>query len=92
MGNIFTPEFTGARQSEVWRLFVDQFENWPTGTKAWYSDLVTGCAAGDWVGVGDFSERLYEPVQDAIAQEVLLGLGSSVSGKSKQQTHKRKEK
>jgi hypothetical protein len=45
-----------------------------TGTEAWYAALVSGCVAGDYISTGGFSERLYEPVQEAMIEEVILGL------------------
>jgi uncharacterized protein len=74
MGNIFAPDFPGARVREVWGRYVAGFGELATGGNDWCSTLVSGCVAGDYIATGTFAERIYRPVYQAMIEEVLLGL------------------
>lgn len=78
MGNIFSAEFPDGKVAATWQRYINEFGSSATGTNAWYSDLVSGCIAGDYISTGGLNRRLYEPVQEAMIQEVILGLARSL--------------
>jgi uncharacterized protein len=74
MGNIFEPSFPGREAEAVWSRHRDEFGSNATGTGAWYSALNSGCIAGEYIATSTLGERLYEPVYEAMIQEVILGI------------------
>ena len=74
MGNILGDGLDRDRVERVWRRYKENFLASPTGTLAWHRNLASGCVAGDYIASGGFSRRLYDQVQQAIVEEVLLGL------------------
>ena len=74
MGNIYEPSFPGPEAEAVWARHRDEFGSNATGTSAWYAGLNSGCIAGEYIASGTLGERLYEPVYEAMIQEVILGV------------------
>lgn len=74
MGNIFDSGFPGREAAGMWERYTNEFGPIVTGSSAWYAALLSGCIAGDYVSTGGLRDRLYEPVQEAMIQEVILGL------------------
>lgn len=76
MGNILDPSFSVQRVNEIWNMYRSGFKGLATGSDAWYAGLISGCVAGDFIATGEFGHRLYEPVQEAMIEEVVLGLAA----------------
>jgi len=74
LGNILDPGFPDKQAADIWEMYRSGLGGYTTGTTAWYAALVSGCVAGDYISTGGFSERLYEPVQEAMIEEIILGL------------------
>ncbi len=74
MGDIFEPSFPGKDVADIWTKYQSAFSDSATGSTGWYSALVSGCVAGDYIATGSLGERLYEQVQEAMIEEVILGL------------------
>jgi sulfatase maturation enzyme AslB (radical SAM superfamily) len=79
MGNIFSADFPGIRVQEVWNRYATEFGALPTGEDEWFSGLVSGCVAGDYIATSSFSDRPYRRVNRAMIEEVLLGLGATAN-------------
>jgi radical SAM protein with 4Fe4S-binding SPASM domain len=78
MGNIFDESFPGKEAYMVWDRYKDEFGEKATGSDAWYAGLIAGCIAGDYIATGNLNERIYEPVQEALIREVILGLARHI--------------
>jgi len=74
MGDIFEPSFPEKDVADIWTKYQSAFSDSATGSTGWYSALVSGCVAGDYIATGSLGERLYEQVQEAMIEEVILGL------------------
>jgi sulfatase maturation enzyme AslB (radical SAM superfamily) len=77
MGNLFDESFPSSAPGEFWNRYVSEFGDSPTGTEEWYSGLMSGCVAGDYIATGWFGDRIYKSVYEAMIQEVLLGLAEN---------------
>ncbi len=82
LGNILDPGFPNKEAAQTWESYWNGLQGYATGTTGWYAGLVSGCIAGDYVATGSFNERLYEPVQQAMIEEVILGLAKHYQGEN----------
>jgi len=78
MGNIFESSFPDKDADNIWQQYKNAFTTGATGSDAWYAGLISGCVAGDYITTGSLNERIYEPVQEAMIQEVIYGLVSHI--------------
>jgi uncharacterized protein len=74
IGNIDRANIDVPRAQEIWRKYSREFSDSATGTQRWFRNLGFGCIAGDYISTGTFSNRLYYDIQEAIVEEVLLGI------------------
>lgn len=74
MGNIFESSFPNREADDIWQKYKNVFSESATGSDSWYSGLISGCVAGDYITAGRLDERVYEPVQQAMIEEVIHGL------------------
>jgi uncharacterized protein len=74
LGNIFHDTFPTQNAAAVWRRYQEGFADSVTGSQNWYGGLLSGCVAGEYIATGTMTERIYEPVQQAIIEQVLLGI------------------
>ena len=95
MGNILDPAFPGAKARSIWQKYTGEFGPYVMGSNEWYSGLLSGCIAGDYISSGSLRQRAYEPVQEAMIQEVILGLarelGQTIQGGNDDGTRKNRE-
>lgn len=78
MGNLLLETYPGEASLRVLRRYFDEFYSRET---SWYSSLTEGCVAGEMLVSGSMREPVMALVQQAIAEECLLGLSRHLSEK-----------
>lgn len=76
MGNLLRDSFPGPVSKRVLERYFEEFTSEDT---AWYSCIVQGCVAGEYLVAGNMRERVMAPMQRAIAEECVLGLARHLS-------------
>jgi uncharacterized protein len=74
IGSVFEDSFPGTRADELWGQYRRAFDESVTGSQEWYAALTAGCVAGEFIATGKLTERIYEPVQQAVIEQAILGM------------------
>jgi uncharacterized protein len=79
LGNILTDEFPTQDSTALFRRYFEEFGFAPTGSRAWYAPLLSGCVAGEYISSGTMSARVLAPLYEAMIEECLLGVAVNLS-------------
>lgn len=74
LGNLLTDALPLPRAAAVMARYSQEFGSSPTGTEKWFEPINSGCVAGEYIQSSSLADRTMEPIMEAIAEEVVLGV------------------
>ncbi|MGW3660710.1 radical SAM protein [Streptomyces sp. NPDC005151] len=74
LGNLLTDDLPLPGTAAVLGRYFSEFGTSPVGTEKWFAPLNSGCVAGEYITSSSLADRTMEPIMEAIAEEVVLGI------------------